>query len=269
MSLTNPNKVITEERLSAFYQDILPYLGGMPEILANKFSKGDLYSTDEKMIGVWTNNKPLYQKVFVTTSAITLNPNGYTRVFTPPANIEEVVDMQCNSSQFHFWYWGTDCGTFASTYAGLNVVAAGTSFTLQYTKTTDSAISIGVDTDYSTTEKIVGTWIDGSYIYKKTFTGTIPENGSITLYAADLVNGITNVIHHEIAFKPAQYGSSVPGYISTKATNAAGTQSIVCDTLGFAMSDPSDLARWFRFVLTNGTGRTCDYALTLQYTKTS
>ena len=28
MSLTNPNKVITEERLSEFYQGILPYLGG-------------------------------------------------------------------------------------------------------------------------------------------------------------------------------------------------------------------------------------------------
>lgn len=31
MSLTNPNKVITEERLSEFYQEILPYLGGNAE----------------------------------------------------------------------------------------------------------------------------------------------------------------------------------------------------------------------------------------------
>ena len=31
MSLTNPNKVVTEERLSDFYQGILPYLGGLAE----------------------------------------------------------------------------------------------------------------------------------------------------------------------------------------------------------------------------------------------
>jgi len=31
MSITNPNKVITEERLGQFYQEILPYLGGAAE----------------------------------------------------------------------------------------------------------------------------------------------------------------------------------------------------------------------------------------------
>ena len=78
MSLTNPNKIVTEERLSEFYQDILPYLGGMPEILANKFSKGDLYSTDEKIIGVWTDGRPLYQRV-VTGNSINAN-DGWKQI---------------------------------------------------------------------------------------------------------------------------------------------------------------------------------------------
>ena len=67
MSLTNPNKVVTEERLSEFYTGIFPYLGGMPEMVANKFSKSDIYSSTEKMIGQWTDGKPLYQKTITAT----------------------------------------------------------------------------------------------------------------------------------------------------------------------------------------------------------
>ena len=63
MSLTNPNKIVTEERLAEFYGEILPYLGGMPEILANKFDKGNLYSTNEKIVGSWIDGKPVYQKI--------------------------------------------------------------------------------------------------------------------------------------------------------------------------------------------------------------
>ncbi len=57
---------------------------------------------------------------------------------------------------------------------------------IQYTKTTDEAIAIGSDTDYSTTEKIVGTWIDGKPLYEKTIVGTSPS--SIGDYATDLTN---------------------------------------------------------------------------------
>lgn len=95
------------------------------------------YSTEERVVGEWIDGKSVYQKVFVIADTITLNPDGYTRVFIPPETIENVVDMQCSSGLFHFWYWGTDCGTFASTYAGLNVVSEGTTFILHYTKITD------------------------------------------------------------------------------------------------------------------------------------
>lgn len=42
-------------------------MGVYPSAIANKFSKGDLYSTDEKMIGQWINGKPLYQRVIPVT----------------------------------------------------------------------------------------------------------------------------------------------------------------------------------------------------------
>jgi len=127
MPLTNPNKIVTEERLSEFYGQILPYMGGMPEVLANKFSKGDLYSTDEKMIGQWIDGKPLYQKTVTTGGNV---PSGATLIQR-------------------------------TTQTGYD--------TILYTKTTDSPIAIGSDTDYSTDEKIVGTWIDGKPLYQRLY----------------------------------------------------------------------------------------------------
>ena len=68
MSVQNPERVVTKQDLADFYQCILPYLGGMPDILANKFSKGDMYSTDGKMIGQWIDGKPLYSKTKTMSS---------------------------------------------------------------------------------------------------------------------------------------------------------------------------------------------------------
>ena len=60
--------------------------------------------------------------------------------------------------------------------------------TIQYTKTTDSSIAIGSDTDYSTTEKIVGTWIDGKPLYQKTISGSVTANAW-----NEMVHGIANI----------------------------------------------------------------------------
>ena len=191
MSLTNPNSLVTEERLNQFYGQILPYLGGMPDVLANKFSKGDLYSTDEKMIGVWIDGKPLYQKT-VDCGAL---PNNNTKTvnhnisdidvivhyygiaqngdtfFTLPYVHKSTVGAQVSvvalKSEVQI-QTGSDRSAFTKSYV-----------TLQYTKTTDSAISIGSDTDYSTTEKIIGTWVDGKPLYQKTVDcGALPNNSS-------------------------------------------------------------------------------------------
>jgi hypothetical protein len=51
--------------------------------------------------------------------------------------------------------------------------------TLKYTKTADTAISIGEATEYSTDEKVVGTWIDGKHVYQKTIDcGALPNNAT-------------------------------------------------------------------------------------------
>ena len=214
MSLTNPKTVVTEERLSEFYQGILPYLGGMPEILANKFSKSDLYSPNEKMIGQWTDGKPLYQKTIEITdfSAITTGARNWYVLYNSQDTIYDQVFIKQDAT-FMSWdgdgqKWRAEPNEYlldsltppsysvirpwvdSTGVLHISILNSGTStpykgsynnkklyVTIQYTKTTDSAISIGNDTDYSTTEKIVGTWIDGKPIYQKTvFFGGLPNN---------------------------------------------------------------------------------------------
>jgi len=193
MSLTNPRSVITEQRLNDFYKGILPYLGGMPEMLANKFSKGDLYSTDEKMIGQWIDGKPIYEKVLRPSSDITIT--------TSMTNIHDVSDLNIETlvegAVHRFPNQGTsmletdyDSGYIRAKALGVNLPYYTNGFTvIQYTKTTDTAISIGDDTDYSTEEKIIGTWIDSKPIYQKTIScGALPNNTS-----KSVAHGISNI----------------------------------------------------------------------------
>ena len=68
MSLTNDQ--ITAKNFQEFYAQIRPYLNGQVPPVFNKFSKSDLYSTDEKMIGRWIDGKPLYQKTYSDTVSL-------------------------------------------------------------------------------------------------------------------------------------------------------------------------------------------------------
>ena len=201
MSLTNPNKVVTEERLNEYHQTILPYLGGMPEILANKFSKSDLYSTTEKMIGQWIDNKPLYQKT-INFGAL---PNNTTKTVNHGiSNIDKIVNIQAiaivstgtlllNDVTGNNYIRVTANKTSIDIKDDIDRSSANGYVTLYYTKTTDSAVSIGVDTDYSTTEKIVGTWLDGKPVYEKTLDcGTLPN--TTTKSVSHNISNLKNIV---------------------------------------------------------------------------
>lgn len=185
-TVQNGQRPVTKQDLADFYQAILPYMGGMPEMVANKFSKGDLYSTDEKMIGQWIDGKPLYQKTITTTvstahvdneyfgsiadtlfandieMAFVIGDKSYYNISSIATRAFDKVEYETDDKKIYFW----------THYARTNITAH---FTLQYTKTTDSPISIGNDTDYSTDEKIVGTWVDGKPLYQCTFEVNNPS----------------------------------------------------------------------------------------------
>lgn len=260
MSLTNPKNVITEERLSEFYQGILPYLGGMPDILANKFNRSDLYSTSEKIIGQWIDGKPLYQKTELFDTQIVTATNDWTNITTLTTSIERVVSMVAydGSSTFFGLIGGRISNGALQIYThsplGINGI------TIKYTKTTDSPVEIGNDTDYSTTEKIVGTWIDGKPIYQKTFylNRSFPVGlTEITLASLDLIN--TENVWISQAFCHYNNQGTTPIMTSLPYMDAYASNHIHVGVFDNALN--ISLAG-VRYGLT-------DMTVTLQYTKTT
>lgn len=153
-----------------------------------------IYSDTERKIGIWRDNKPLYQK----TIEISQIPNQNTQTIAHGiANVDRIVDIKgicyartdidpnyastplpriqdnsttanlgvdANRTNIVLKGRGTD---FASIYAKVTV-------TLQYTKTTDTAGSGDWNTDgvptvhYDTSEKVIGTWF-GKPLYQRTW----------------------------------------------------------------------------------------------------
>ena len=149
---------------------------------------GTIYSTDEQVIGLWTNNKPLYKRTISFTFSSTQNLGGNLYhdaqdLSSVIPNIDEVMPDVSNS------YYEISNGIrgfiailpedaridLYTTYQRTNVTAV---VTLQYTKTTDSPLDLVVGKStmyiassdcYSTVEKEVGCWKDGKPLYQRVF----------------------------------------------------------------------------------------------------
>lgn len=180
MSLTNDQ--ITAQNFKDYHNAILPYLNGQCPPIANKFAKGDMYSTDEKIVGQWIDGKPVWQRVVEINLSLT---SGWAITTIPAGGIERVISattISTGNSQVP-----VVCGC-DNTYIELKSLIGNYDaefLIFCYTKTTDDPIAIGDESDYSTTEKIVGTWIDGRPIYQK----TINDNSSHSFSA----NTITDI----------------------------------------------------------------------------
>lgn len=263
MSLQNPDNIVTEERLAEFYQQILPYLGGMPDVLANKFNRSDLYSTDEKIIGRWIDGKPLYQKT-IDFGAL---PNAKTKEIEHNISDVDIVTYVCGVSydstrvaQIHLPnavntsnYIGVNAGrTTVSVNTGSNRTSfTETYITIQYTKTTDSAVEIGDDTDYSTTEKIVGTWIDGKPIWQKTYhdvyTGSFSTGTSVIIDSALTMSNIRLL------------NSVITNNANNNSVNDVNSNSIYVRLTASALTVMGNVSY----------GNVSNMDVTIQYTKTS
>lgn len=203
--MTNEDRLVTKGDLKEFYDDIMPYLGGMPAQMVSKFNRSDLYSTDEKIVGCWTDGRPIYQKTyeFTTPSANSTGNIVTNLVNISIKNIEAIVysgtvqapvpwNLEYAEQSKNGGYIFLDTNANALKYiCGSSFANAPGVATIRYTKTTDSANSFnyGSETDYSTTEKIIGTWIDGKYIYQKTINcGAMPNTTRKTV-----AHGISNL----------------------------------------------------------------------------
>lgn len=188
MALTNDQ--ITAQNFKDFYNQIRPYLNGQVPVFANRFNKSDLYSTDEQFIGRWTDGKPIYQKTATFTCTATYQNQqivdiGISNVDTAVSingmvvldnNVKIPVNTYANGTAYcATWLMDTDKIAFFNFYNN-RIVNQPVTVTVQYTKSTDSAVTISDGTEYSTTEQIVGKWIDGRPIYQKTVQGTTPAS---------------------------------------------------------------------------------------------
>lgn len=201
MALTNDQ--ITAQNFKDFYNGIRPYLNGNVPTFANTFNKSDLYSTDETLIGRWIDGKPLYQKVVNCgpTPSRTCNfPHGISNLetvvllrgigrinerwdFLPyptPDSITYQVRLDIlKSSNIRFSY-----GSGADLYQEVYVI-------IQYTKSTDSSMSVSDGNEYSLDEQIVGKWVDGSPIYQKTYIFSPVQSSNslgMTIDATKIIN---------------------------------------------------------------------------------
>lgn len=201
-------QITSYKELTRAEYDLLPdtkYSDGIMYCISDGFDNANgfpplIYSTEEREVGVWIDGKPLYQKSF---SDISVSKRSWNTdiVLSSECNIVKIEGyydtFNANSefvSRFPFesdWEGGTGyflaymrtpysiCGywNYGSDYT------AKLSATLYYTKTTDTAGSGRWATDgglakhYSTSEQIIGTWIDGKPLYEKTIDcGTLPNN---------------------------------------------------------------------------------------------
>ena len=120
---------------------------------------------------------------------------------------------------------------------------------LKYTKSTDSAISIGEETEYSTSEKIVGSWIDGKPIYQKTINfGSLPNASD-----KSVAHGISSIGYVVDIKGTAKSGSSY-SLINDVNTTTNIINRVYVDATNVTIQTKNDRTAWTAYI-------------TIQYTK--
>lgn len=169
MAIQSDETLVTKGDLKELYQDkILPYLGGNMMMSTNI---SDYYSEDEKIVGVWTNGKPLYQKT-ITLSLPEITTDGASATETIPFSDSRINIVNPEIGWVKYGYvissdtgksianvntaWGNEYETaqyfiYAAFHISLNgimlqtnrlsVSQSPTILTVCYTKTTDTANS--------------------------------------------------------------------------------------------------------------------------------
>ena len=223
VSVVDANKVaqvFTHKEVTRAQYDALPdskYSDGIIYCITDggssrsDFYSPIVYSLAEREVGVWTDGKPLYQKTY-SFNQFTYG-DWFNMVDLTDYNISNMVNIQCTVKR-------NDANGLIYTFNG-SMMADGTSYrvtvryynkklqgiingyndfasmdvTLQYTKTTDNPgtgrwAQDGVPAiNYSTDEKVIGTWVDGSTLYQKSYHVVSPTiNSTVVIQDASMSN---------------------------------------------------------------------------------
>ena len=148
-----------------------------------------IYSDVERVIGVWRDNKPLYQRTIYIPSLPNATEVSYPHNISDLERVVEIFGVAYNSSGYSIPIIFANTASVAqvTAYTSATDIYIGTGMdrtsfvgyiTLRYTKTTDIAGSgdyntYGVPTvHYSTSEQVIGTWTNGKPRYQITLEGS-------------------------------------------------------------------------------------------------
>lgn len=170
----------------------------------NNIFTPQIYSTEERCVGVWIDNKPLYQKTVELTNQLTVSNNSWTSIGILANTLDIETYVNCNAINTVGVVWNdVDAGTFNG-YICLCTGRNGDAITakyvnLWYTKTTDTAGSGSYNTlgvpmvHYSTDEQVVGTDENGNTIYQRTFNQTTLPALATTGQTRNINLGLTGI----------------------------------------------------------------------------
>lgn len=188
-----------------------------------------IYSEDEREIGVWTDGKPLYERVVDLGSDTNISYDTWTLTTVSISEVDRLVLIQGLNSAGTAYYgdlYGGNNNGYLQLLTGRNGTYVSVRYLIfRYTKTTDQAGSgqwtpQGVPAHhYSEDEQVIGTWVDGSTLYEKTvYISSLPNNATI-----EYSTGLSNIT--PIGFDNALIFAS--GNISKAPyTNSGGTTRI-------------------------------------------
>lgn len=172
-----------------------------------------IFSDNERCIGVWRDNKPLYQRTYAVTygtsdNRIQLDFSPEVLMFVSGGTYNKQTSSG-NMVSYGFYVSSTDrlqiyyqSNSNSLLVQSVDSYITGTGYvTIRYTKTTDVAGSGNWNTDgvptihYSTSEQVIGTWIDGKTIYQRVLTGLSLTTSRGTAYTITIQNhGIAQFI---------------------------------------------------------------------------
>lgn len=230
----------------------------------------EIYSLEEREIGVWIDGKPLYQKTF---SFIAVNNTGKVEAVYPHniANVEYIPNVIAKLNYprpqvgTNYEVGVTADNTNIKVETGMDRRNSNIIVTLQYTKTTDVPGSGTWGTDgvpmvhYDGNEKVIGTWF-GETLYEKTYEFINVANASKTSLGTLTTFDSTWIIR------------DIKGY----AVESGGHKNIFLNSEGYTTGDGAffnvivNSSNVLRYNLQNlNSAHTCTVYLTIQYTKTS
>ena len=225
-----------------------------------------IYSDEEREIGVWRDGKPLYQKTaYISNISISANSSTNVNISDHFSDVDNVVNFECCDENGNAIFPNVMVNSGLSPYSiGVTIDkstdhitftrGSGSSatisvyLTVQYTKTTDTAGSGtwngqgGIAHHYSTNETVIGTWIDGSTLYEKSFNlpSAITINNASWTSTGVTIPDIKNVVDGEL--------------------NRNGSQKFACS---FSLSNSEIRIQTYY----NGAQCNTDSVVTVRYTK--